>query len=489
MIAIEFAPRNLPTDGALALLSLEGAERSGLWAAADSACGGAISRAAAAAEFTGKKGQTCTVLAPGAGLQRVVLIGLGKPDDHTLRGMEEAGGLAAAAFGKERKAALAAAGMPASHAAHAGLGARLRSYRFDRYRTKEDSEAKPRLTSLTVLTDEPDAASAAWPAADAIARGTEFARDLITEPPNVLNPAEMAERCRALAETGLEIDVLGPAELAQLGFGALLAISQGSANEPRLVTMRWSGGAADAQPVCFVGKGVTFDTGGISLKPGAGMGDMKWDMAGAGAVVGVMAALAHRRARANVVGVVGLSENMPSGNATRPGDVITSLSGQTIEVLNTDAEGRLLLADAIWYAHDRFNPVLTVDLATLTGGIITALGHEFAGMFCNDETLATRLLAAGKASGEPLWRMPLGDAYDKLIKSDIADMKNIGGRAGGSIIGAQFIQRFVRGAWAHLDIAGMAWSSKDAPTVPKGATAFGLRLMDRLVAEHFETAE
>ena len=219
------------------------------------------------------------------------------------------------------------------------------------------------------------------------------------------------------------------------------------------------------------------------------MGDMKWDMAGAGAVVGAMAALAGRKARANVVGVVGLSENMPSGNAIRPGDVVRSLSGQTIEVLNTDAEGRLLLADAIWYAQDRFNPAITVDLATLTGAIITALGHEFAGMFSNDETLATRLLAAGKATGEALWRMPLGDAYDKLIKSDIADMKNIGGRAGGSIIGAQFIQRFVRGPWAHLDIAGMAWSSKDAPTIPKGATAFGLRLLDRLVADHFETKE
>ncbi len=252
--------------------------------------------------------------------------------------------------------------------------------------------------------------------------------------------------------------------------------------------MRWSGGAPDAQPVCFVGKGVTFDTGGISLKPGANMGDMKWDMAGAGAVVGLMAALARRGARANVVGVVGLSENMPSGTAIRPGDVVRSLSGQTIEVLNTDAEGRLVLADVIWYAQDRFNPALTVDLATLTGAIIVSLGHEFAGLFSNDDTLATRLIAAGQATGEAVWRMPLGEAYDKLIKSDIADMKNIGGRPGGAIIGAQFIQRFVRGPWAHLDIAGMAWSSKDAPTIPKGATAFGLRLLDRLVAEHFEAA-
>ena len=488
MVSIEFAASACPSEGALVLLSQERAEPAGLWAAADSACGGAISRGAGAAEFTGKKGQTCTILAPGAGLQRVVLIGLGKPEQHTLRGMEEAGGLAAAAVGRDAAAAIAVDGMPASHAAHAALGARLRLYRFDRYRTKEAEDAKPRLASIRVLTDDPEAARAAWPALDGIAAGTELARDLISEPPNVLNPAEMAERCRALAEFGVEVEVLGPAELAQHGFGALLATSQGSANEPRVAIMQWKGGAAGTAPVCFVGKGVTFDTGGISLKPGAGMGDMKWDMAGAGAVVGAMAALARRRARANVVGLVGLTENMPSGTATRPGDVVKSLSGQTIEVLNTDAEGRLVLADVIWYAQDRFNPSATIDLATLTGAIITSLGHEFAGLFSNDDTLATRLLAAGQATGEGVWRMPLGEAYDKLIKSDIADMKNIGGRPGGAIIGAQFIQRFVRGPWAHLDIAGMAWSSKDAPTIPKGATAFGLRLLDRLVAEHYEAA-
>jgi leucyl aminopeptidase len=488
MVSIEFAAAALPTEGALALLAMEGAVPAGLWAAADAATGGAIGRAVSAAEFTGKKGQTVTVLAPGAGLDRVVLIGLGKEAEHTTLGMEEAGGLAAAALGKDAVAAIAADGMPASHAGHAALGAKLRSYRFDRYRTKEGENGKPKLERVTVLTDDPDAARAAWPALDGIAEGARLARDLISEPPNVLYPAEMAERCRALTEVGLEVVELGPAELTEHGFGALLAVAQGSAHEARVVVMRWNGGAADAQPVCFVGKGVTFDTGGISLKPGANMGDMKWDMAGAGAVVGAMAALARRRARANVVGLVGLTENMPSGTATRPGDVVKSLSGQTIEVLNTDAEGRLVLGDVIWYAEERFKPALTVDLATLTGAIIVSLGHEFAGLFSNDETLATRLIAAGQATGEKVWRMPLGDAYDKLIKSDIADMKNIGGRPGGAIIGAQFVQRFVRGPWAHLDIAGMAWSSKDAPTVPKGATAFGLRLLDRLVAEHFETA-
>ena len=488
MLQIEFRAASVPGEGALALLLIEGQALSGLAAQADAACGGGLARAMAAAEFTGKKGKTCLVLAPGAGLSRVVLVGVGKPEDHTLRGMEEAGGVAAAALGRDAVAALSVDGMPADHAAAAALGAVLRAYRFDRYRTKEADDAKPKLASLSVLTDDPGAADAVWPGFAAVAHGAALSRDLISEPPNVLNPAEMAERCRPLAELGLEIDILGPEELTAKGFGALMGVSQGSANEPRVVVMQWKGGPADQKPLCFVGKGVTFDTGGISIKPAAGMGDMKWDMAGAGAVVGLMAALAGRKARANVVGLVGLTENMPSGTAMRPGDVVRSLSGQTIEVLNTDAEGRLVLADVIWYAQDRFDPVLTVDLATLTGAIIVGLGHEYAGMFCNDDALATRLLAAGQATGEGVWRMPLGAAYDKLIKSDIADMKNIGGRPGGAIIAAQFIQRFVRGPWAHLDIAGMAWSTKDAATIPKGATAFGLRLLDRLVAEHYEAS-
>lgn len=486
MLDIEFHPAALPDGGALALLLIQGQGLTGLGAGLDAACGGGLTRAIAAAEFTGKKGQTCVVLAPGAGLQRVVLVGVGKPEDHTPRGMEEAGGAAAAAMLRDARAALAADGMPAEHAIRAGLGAMLRSYRFDRYRTKEAEDAKPKLQSLQVLTDDPGAAQAGWGAALAVAQGTALSRDLISEPPNVLNPAELAERCRPLAELGVEVEVLGPAELEAKGFGALLGVSQGSVNEPRVVVMQWKGGAEGERPLCFVGKGVTFDTGGISIKPAAGMGDMKWDMAGAGAVIGLMHALAGRRARANVVGLVGLTENMPSGNAQRPGDVVRSLSGQTIEVLNTDAEGRLVLADVIWYAQDRFDPVLTVNLATLTGAIIVSLGHEYAGLFSNDDALATRLSAAGAATGEQVWRMPLADAYDKLIRSDIADMKNIGGRPGGAIIGAQFIKRFVRGPWAHLDIAGTAWSTKDAAVIPKGATAFGLRLLDRLVADHYE---
>ncbi len=485
MIATSFAAAALPSSGALALIVAEGAAPAGLHAAADQACNGALIRAAAASGFTGKKGQTCVVLAPTPDHTRIVLIGLGKTD-HSLRTMEEAGGAAAQALAREPVAALAVDGMQASHAAHAALGAALRSYRFDRYRTKETEDDKPKLTSLTILTDDPAAATEAYTPLDAIRHGTVVTRDLVSEPPNILFPGELAERCRPLAELGLEIEILAEAELTRLGFGAILAVAAGSTKEARVVVLRWQGGAPAAEPLAFVGKGVTFDTGGISIKPAPGMEDMKWDMAGAGAVIGLMAALAGRKAKVNAVGLVGLVENMPSGTAMRPGDVVRSLSGQTIEVQNTDAEGRLVLADLVWYAQDRFKPKLTIDLATLTGAIIVALGHEHAGLFCNDDALATQLLAAGTETGEKLWRMPLGDAYDKLIRSDIADMKNIGGRPGGASIGAQFVKRFVRGPWAHLDIAGTAWATKDQPTTPKGATAFGVRLLDRFVADQHE---
>jgi leucyl aminopeptidase len=351
------------------------------------------------------------------------------------------------------------------------------------------------------MADDVAAAKAAWPTARAVADGVFLARDLVSEPANVLTPAEMADRCVALKSLGLEVEVFGPKEMRKLGFGALLGVAQGSANEPRMVVMQWHGAgsakgarkgakaAKAAKPLAFIGKGVTFDTGGISIKPAAGMEDMKWDMAGAGTVIGLMAALAGRKAKVDAVGVVGLVENMPSGTAQRPGDVVTTASGQTVEVLNTDAEGRLVLADVMWYCKKRFDPAFMIDLATLTGAIIIALGHEHAGMFANDDALAQSLTAAGKATGESVWRMPLGEAYDRMLKSEIADMKNIGGRPGGSITAAQFLQRFVDGCpWAHLDIAGTAWSGKDKPTVPKGATAFGVRLLDTMVAEQHEAS-
>ena len=485
MLSIRFAPPALPASGALAVLVAEEAPLAGLAAAADEACGGALTRAFAAAKFTGKKGATCLVLAPGAGLSRVVAVGLGKPEALTPFAAEEAGGAAASALAREAEAALAADGLEAAQAASAALGAVLRSYRFDRYRTREKAEDKPALATLAVLAAAPDAAAAAWEPLEAVAKGVVLTRDLVSEPANVLSPAVMAERCLALRELGVEVEVFGPKEMTALGFGMLMGVALGSATEPRMAVMRWNGGAPDAKPLAFVGKGVTFDTGGISIKSAGGMEDMKWDMAGAGAVVGAMAAIAGRRAPVNVVGLVGLVENMLSEKAQRPGDVVRSYSGQTVEVINTDAEGRLVLGDVLWYCQERFKPAFMVDLATLTGAIIVSLGHEHAGLFANDEALADKLLAAGTATGEKLWRMPLGEAYDKTLRSEIADMKNIGGRPGGAISAACFIQRFVNGVpWAHLDIAGTAWSSKDTATAPKGATAFGVRLLDRLVAAH-----
>jgi leucyl aminopeptidase len=374
-------------------------------------------------------------------------------------------------------------------AANIAFGAQLRSYRFDKYKTKEKPEQKPSLKKLTIGTAEAGAAKKAYDPLEKIGESVNFARDLVSEPANVIYPETLAQEAKSLADVGVEVKVLGEAEMKKLGMGALLGVGQGSERESKLVVMRWNGASdAKARPVAFVGKGVTFDTGGISIKPAAGMEDMKWDMAGSGAVIGAMRALAARKAKVNAVGVVGLVENMPSGNAQRPGDIVTSMSGQTIEVLNTDAEGRLVLADALWYTQENFKPVAIVDLATLTGAIMVALGQVYAGMFCNDDTLSDRLAAAGKDTGELLWRMPMGSAYDKLIDSPAADMKNIGGRYGGSITAAQFIQRFIQKGvpWAHLDIAGMAWSDKDTPTTPKGATAFGVRLLDRMVADHYE---
>jgi leucyl aminopeptidase len=492
MLDIAFARPSLPKSGALVLLAHEGEKPSGSWEQADEATSGAITRALEVAEFKGAKGKSVTILAPGAGLSRVVVVGLGKPAEVTDRGLNEAGGTAVAALSRDTAATIATGTLTAHQAADVALGAVLKAYRFDRYRTKEKPEDKPALTKLLLLTGDAAKARSAWDRNKAVAEGVFLTRDLVSEPPNILNPAEMAERCKKLTSLGLKVDVLGPKEMQKLGFGALLGVAQGSVNEPRMVVMQWNGGnggkgKSKEKPVAFIGKGVTFDTGGISIKPAGGMEDMKWDMAGAGTVTGLMAALAGRKAKVDAIGLIGLVENMPSGSAQRPGDVVKSYSGQTIEVINTDAEGRLVLADVLWYAQEKFDPKFMIDLATLTGAIIIGLGHEHAGLFSNDDGLCQKLTEAGLASGEKLWRMPLDDAYDKQIRSEIADMKNIGGRPAGSITAAQFIQRFVnKKPWAHLDIAGMAWSSKDGPCTPKGATAFGVRLLDRLVADHYE---
>jgi leucyl aminopeptidase len=466
-------------------------ELSGAAAALEKTLKGGLKRALEAAEFTGKKGQQASLLAPGK-YRKILALGTGKAGSPAKP--EEWGGALVAALSKEKSVAVLVE-TPA-HAAKLAFGARLRAYRFDKYRTTQKDDEKAKLAKLTVLTPDPHEAEAEYKTLAAIAYGVEFTRDLVTEPANVLYPAEFADRAEALKKLGLKVEVFGQKELEKLGFGTLLSVSQGSAREPRVVVLQWFGAEHGddgkkgskklKEPLAFIGKGVTFDTGGISIKPAAGMEDMKWDMAGAGTVVGLMAALAGRKAKVDAVGLVGLVENMPSGTATRPGDVVKSLSGQTVEILNTDAEGRLVLADVLYYAQERFAPKYMVDLATLTGAIIVGLGHEYAGLFSNDDELSEKLTAAGKAVNEPLWRMPLapmGESYDKDINSAIADVKNIGGgRAGGSITAAQFLQRFVNGKpWAHLDIAGMAWAAKDSAVTPKGATAFGVRLLDAFV--------
>ena len=495
---LAFAKSELPKSGTVAIAVADGRKLGPSAEALDRRAKGAIARAIAASRFKGGGDELLALLAPsGLEFDRVVLYGVGKPGKLDALALQSIGGRLAATLGNSgaENATVMVDGLdgtkltPAKMAVEIAYGALLRSYRFDKYRTKEKPEAKPSLKKLTLSTDHAAQAKTGFDQREAVASGVFFTRDLVSEPANVIYPESLAREAKKLAAHGVKVEVLGEKEMTKLGMGSLLGVGQGSARESQLVVMVWNG-AGDMKkhaPLAFVGKGVTFDTGGISIKPAAGMEDMKWDMAGAGAVIGAMKALALRKARANVVGIVGLVENMPSGTAQRPGDVVTSMSGQTIEVINTDAEGRLVLADALWYCQDRFKPTAMIDLATLTGAIMVSLGTEQAGLFSNNDDLASALQKAGAAVGEKLWRMPLGEAYDKMINSDIADMKNIGGRFGGSITAAQFLQRFVNGLpWAHLDIAGMAWSDKDAPTVPKGATAYGVRLLDRLVADGYE---
>ena len=475
------AAQALPPKTALARIVFEGGTLDG-----------PLAQAAAASRFSGAKGQSLDILAPAdTDAARLVLLGVGKKEGFDALGVEHA---AASAY-----AAVKASGLTTLRielpdngpelAARAALGVRLASYRFDKYRTKEPAEKKPSILKAEVVVADTAAALQAFEPLAALADAVSFTRDLVSEPPNVLYPAEFARRVKALETLGLEVEILGEPEMMKLGMGSLLGVGQGSIRESQLAIIRWNGAAdKNAAPVAFIGKGVCFDSGGISIKPADNMEDMKWDMGGAGAVAGLMHVLAGRKAKVNAVGILGLVENMPDGNAQRPGDVVTSMSGQTIEIINTDAEGRLVLADAVWYCQDRFKPRFMVDLATLTGAIIVALGHDLAGCYANDEELAANLIAASNTEGEPLWRMPLPQAYDKNIDSMIADMKNTGGRPGGSITAAMFIQRFTNGVpWAHLDIAATAWRKpSSAPTSPDGATGYGVRLLNRMVAEKYE---
>ena len=492
---VEFAP---PASGAVVVGAWEDRTLTAPARQLDEATGGAVSRAIAASpRFHGKKNELVAIPGPPKlALSRIVVAGLGKPGALDERLLQDLGGtLVAHLNGAGESAAMFAldpgegsALSPAAAAANLAFGAALRAYRFSKYRTTQKPEQKPSLATIAVASAAPGEARDAYRALGCAAAAVAFTRDLVSEPANTIYPETLAEEAARLSEFGLAVEIIDEHRMRELGMGALLGVGQGSARPPRVVVMQHRGGPPGGAPLAFIGKGVTFDTGGISIKPAAGMGEMKWDMAGAGVVIGLMRLLAERRAKVNAVGVVGLVENMPGGNAQRPGDIVRSMSGQTIEVLNTDAEGRLVLADVLWYCQDRFKPKLMVDLATLTGAVVVALGHDHAAVFANNDQLAERLIAAGKAVGEKLWRLPLDDSYDRAIDSDAADVKNIAGdRAAGSIIGAQFVQRFVNKVpWAHLDIAGVAWSKKDAPTVPKGATAFGVRLLDRFVAQYYE---
>lgn len=452
--------------------------------------GGAIAKALATAKFAGKRGQNISVIMPSASsIERVLVIGTGEAKKITQAVSENIGG-SIVSFANHAGVKNALVLVDSADAGRIAHGAKLRSYRFDKYFTKKKPEEKPSLEALIFASNNAKLAQKHYEALSPLAEGVFFTRDIVSEPANIIDPETLADRCLELEKLGVEVEVLGEPEMYKLGFGALLGVGQGSAKESKCVIMRWNGlgKGSKSQPIAFVGKGVTFDTGGISIKPAGGMEEMKWDMGGSGVVIGLMRTLAGRKAKVNVVGVVGLVENMPDGNAQRPGDVVISYSGQTIEVLNTDAEGRLVLADCLWYTQKHFKPKFIIDLATLTGAIIVALGTSRAGLFSNNDKLAEQISKVGEKVDEPVWRLPLGDVYDKQINSDIADMQNIGKeREAGSITAAQFLQRFVNDVpWAHLDIAGVAWSKKDSDICPKGGTAYGVRLLNELVADYYE---
>ena len=487
---IRFADTRPEGDYAL-VLPVAGKDRSTL-----NSLGAAQQTAVAALDrqrFEGEASSVAELFADDHGTQRrLVVIGTGGGSNQH-ETAEKLGGTAVARLltSGEMRAVIdiTGIGLDADAAARLGLAAALRAWRYDRYRTKLKDKQKPTLDEVIVVGGGAGAAQCYADRWAPVYEGVSLTRELVTEPANIIYPQTFVERVQAsLKGSGVEIEVLDRAAMEKLGMGALLGVAQGSIREGRLLILKWNGGADGAQPVAFVGKGVTFDTGGISIKPAAGMEAMKWDMGGAGAVVGAMKAIALRKAKANIVGICGLVENMPGGNAQRPGDVVTSMSGQTVEVINTDAEGRLVLADAVTYVQRNFKPGTIIDLATLTGAILISLGHEWAGLFSNNDELAGKLQTAGDDSGDKLWRMPLGEAFDRLIDSQIADMKTVGPREGGSITAAQFIQRFIENGvkWAHIDMAGKAWSDKASATYDKGATGFGVRLLDEYVSEVLE---
>ncbi len=503
---VTFAPLSADPETVTALLAGEGLELGSKARELDSKSAGSVSKAAAAADFKGKYKTTIEILAPAKlGIDRLIVAGLGKDGALSAQQYVDLGGAILGAI-QNRKTSTASlivdVETSGDHSAEQiaaliGQGALLRHYNFKKYFTKksgDDSAAdKDGIKKLIVHVAHPDKAKAAFHPLKAVANGVNFARDLVNEPANVLGPVELAEKTKALEKLGVEVEILDVKAMEKLGMGSLLCVGQGSARPSRLAVMVWNGakGSKKQKPVCFVGKGVVFDTGGISIKGAAGMEDMKGDMGGAAAVIGTMYALAERKANVNAVGLVGCVENMPSGNAVRPGDIVKSMSGQTIEVINTDAEGRLVLADVLWYAQETYKPKLVIDLATLTGAIMIALGKEYAGLFASDDKLADELLSASRSTGEKLWRMPLDKAFDKMMDSKNADVKNTGGRWGGAATAAAFLQRFVQKdvPWSHIDLAGTAMDGARNDINQSWGAGWGVRLLDRFVADHYEKSE
>ncbi len=493
-LKLEFAPLSTPPKGVLVVFCDEGLKFGSATRQVLAETGDLVTRAAAAERFKGKRAATLDIVAPtGLEVSRLVVVGLGKVRELKARDFVKLGGVAMGKVPKSAEEATIIADLPGGapkpdSLAELALGMRLRAYSFDRYKTKrKEGEEKPAETEVTITVANVAPVRKAYAAREAVANGVDFARDLVNEPANVLYPVEFAERALTLKKLGVAVEVLDVAAMKKLGMNTLLGVAQGSENEPRFVVMRWNGGKKGTNPIAFIGKGVCFDTGGISIKPAGNMEDMKGDMAGAACVVGLMQALAARKAKVNVVGAIGIVENSVDGKSQRPGDIVTTMSGQTIEVINTDAEGRLVLADVLHYVNTRFKPKFMVDLATLTGAIIIALGHEYAGLFSNDDRLADRLLKAGRQTGEKLWRMPVGPEFDKQIESKFADMKNVGGRPAGSCTAALILSRFIdKTPWAHLDIAGTGMGSPQNDINKSWGSGFGVRLLDKLVADHYE---
>ena len=501
--ALSFASLSTAGDGVAVVFAEEGGKFTAGAQDLDKKTKGHLTKAAQITAFKGKKGTSIEVLAPqGVKFNRIVLMGLGKPATFTSEDWLNLGGAVRSKLSGQEGAAAhvyletVKSDVTAANAASFALGAQLRSYKFDKYKSKKPRKGAAKKTAnekslkkLVVHCADPRGAGQAFSPERAIFDGVNLARDLVNEPANVLGPAEFASKVKALTKAGVQVEVLSEAALKRLGMRALLAVGQGSERPSHVVVMQWKGaGPKGGAPVAIVGKGVTFDTGGISLKGAGGMEEMKGDMAGAACVVGLMLALAERKAKVNAVGIIGLVENMPSGKAQRPGDVVEAMSGTTIEVLNTDAEGRMVLGDCLWYAQQKFKPKAVINLATLTGAVMVALGKDHAGLFSNNDQLSEWLTAAGLETGEKLWRLPLGPKYDKLIESKVADIKNTGGRWGGSISAAQFLQRFVKEdtPWAHLDVAGMAMASADSDINRSWGSGFGVRLLDRLIRDHYE---